>query len=619
MGGAVSSGQDNDELIDNLRESNYIKTPEVEQVFRIVDRAHYYLPECRDNAYKDLAWKSGTLHLSAPCIYSEVMEALELKQGLSFLNLGSGTGYLSTMVGLMIGPYGVNHGVELHSDNVKYAMDKLESFISTCQRFDDIELCEPQFVVGNCLNLAPENRLYDRVYCGAACPPELKNAIQNMIKVTGILVIPVGDQLLKIKRISETEFTSTNVLPVSFASLVQPKPGQADANPVILPEVNPLSLQYMCRIIIRNAIRVTFNFQLPPRKYSKSKKKRRRRTAMLNINEDRYPLDILPTTGALMILEAFDRNDSDIDTSDDDLDVQLQHHTSVLRRSREINLRPEPKLESHEVDSDLSESESLVTSSSATSKMQDFNGNKHVDKLDEEIEPALTENQSEANDVEKNDKKLKNVSDTLKNGSEKNKKRSGDTAYRSNNFTFDSLERISASSSSNRSISQSSDDEVLISKPDVKSQGIHMAAQTGPLTQPRAITTSYSTSADTSETSGFGSLGDDALPVGSHHSNQGSFKDRMDVSSADSENKEIPDDDDPGWMDIDDNEDSHESENKKCLIDMDNGEEKKGIEEEEEINTDDNPSEPDFSAYLKDKVNSLPIPSTLKAFILYYR
>lgn len=100
MGGAVSSGQDNDELVDNLMESKYIKTKKVEQVFRAVDRADYV--SYREGAYKDLAWKDGNIHLSAPCIYSEVLEGLNLEPGLSFLNLGSGTGYLSTMAGLLL-------------------------------------------------------------------------------------------------------------------------------------------------------------------------------------------------------------------------------------------------------------------------------------------------------------------------------------------------------------------------------------------------------------------------------------------------------------------------------------------------------------------------------------
>lgn len=99
----MSAGEDNDDLIDNLKEAQYIRTEKVEQAFRAIDRGDYYLDGYRDSAYKDLAWKHGNIHLSAPCIYSEVMEALKLQPGLSFLNLGSGTGYLSTMVGLIIG------------------------------------------------------------------------------------------------------------------------------------------------------------------------------------------------------------------------------------------------------------------------------------------------------------------------------------------------------------------------------------------------------------------------------------------------------------------------------------------------------------------------------------
>ena len=55
--------------------------------------------------YSDIAWKHNHLHISAPCIYSEVMSALQLGVGQSFLNIGSGSGYLNTMAGLLLGLY----------------------------------------------------------------------------------------------------------------------------------------------------------------------------------------------------------------------------------------------------------------------------------------------------------------------------------------------------------------------------------------------------------------------------------------------------------------------------------------------------------------------------------
>uniref|UniRef100_A0A8C7EUA9 Protein-L-isoaspartate (D-aspartate) O-methyltransferase domain containing 2 n=1 Tax=Neovison vison TaxID=452646 RepID=A0A8C7EUA9_NEOVI len=125
MGGAVSAGEDNDELVDNLKEAQYIRTAPVEQAFRAIDRADYYLEEFKENAYKDLAWKHGNIHLSAPCIYSEVMEALDLQPGLSFLNLGSGTGYLSSMVGLILAPLAVRSLQDLARIAIRGAIKKV--------------------------------------------------------------------------------------------------------------------------------------------------------------------------------------------------------------------------------------------------------------------------------------------------------------------------------------------------------------------------------------------------------------------------------------------------------------------------------------------------------------
>lgn len=258
MGGAVSAGEDNDELIDNLKEAQYIRSELVERAFRAIDRADYYLDDYRDNAYKDLAWRHGNIHLSAPCIYSEVMEALDLHPGLSFLNLGSGTGYLSTMVGLILGPFGVNHGVELHADVIQYAYQKLDLFIKTSDSFDKFEFCDPVFVAGNCLEISPDCRQYDRVYCGAGVQREHEEYMRNLLKVGGILVLPLEEKLTRITRTGQNSWETKKIIAVSFAPLVQPR---HDANgkgrTVPLPVFEVRTLQDLARLSIRHTLRAT--------------------------------------------------------------------------------------------------------------------------------------------------------------------------------------------------------------------------------------------------------------------------------------------------------------------------------------------------------------------------
>lgn len=42
----------------------------------------------------------------------------------------------NTLLFLFTGPFGINHGIELHSDVVEYAKEKLESFIKYSDSFD---------------------------------------------------------------------------------------------------------------------------------------------------------------------------------------------------------------------------------------------------------------------------------------------------------------------------------------------------------------------------------------------------------------------------------------------------------------------------------------------------
>ncbi len=99
------------------------------------------------------------------------------------------------MAGLIIGPRGVNHGIELHQDNVDYARTKLNKFRNNSPWYNPVEFCDPMFVVGNGLLVSPGNMLYDRIYCGAGCPPEHGQLMKNMISVGGLLVIPLENEV----------------------------------------------------------------------------------------------------------------------------------------------------------------------------------------------------------------------------------------------------------------------------------------------------------------------------------------------------------------------------------------------------------------------------------------
>lgn len=46
------------------------------------------------------------------------------------------------------GPYGVNHGVELHADVLKYSLERLEEFKKNSPAIDAFTFCDPQFVQG---------------------------------------------------------------------------------------------------------------------------------------------------------------------------------------------------------------------------------------------------------------------------------------------------------------------------------------------------------------------------------------------------------------------------------------------------------------------------------------
>jgi protein-L-isoaspartate O-methyltransferase len=183
-------------------------------------------------AHADQPLKEANVHLSAPHIYASALEALELRADscMSFLNIGSGTGYFSAIVAAIMGPKSTNYGVEIHDEVVQYSQNAISKLKSSLENPSRIP---PMYVLhGNALHICPftgeASRGFDRIYIGASVEHAHLSKLTCLLKVGGILVGPVEDELVKVIRVRKTEgvqptdddFSQKVISGVRFAALL---------------------------------------------------------------------------------------------------------------------------------------------------------------------------------------------------------------------------------------------------------------------------------------------------------------------------------------------------------------------------------------------------------------
>ena len=113
-----------------LMSTGSIYTDDVINAFRAVDRGFFIDPPSdarpgEEVRYLDMPIRNGIQHLSAPGIYGVALEALDLADGQSFLNVCSGTGYFSAVAARILGTRAVHVAVELRGELVRRARAKL--------------------------------------------------------------------------------------------------------------------------------------------------------------------------------------------------------------------------------------------------------------------------------------------------------------------------------------------------------------------------------------------------------------------------------------------------------------------------------------------------------------
>jgi len=180
-----SHGKDNSDMVRHLKSNGIIKTESVERAMLQVDRGKF----SKHNAYMDSPQSIGYgVTISAPHMHAHALELLkdQLQPGMKALDVGSGSGYLTACMALMVGDTGKAVGIDHIEELVNWANDNVSK--------DQPHLLQSgrvKIVLGDGRKGYTGEAPYNAIHVGAAAPT-LPQDLVDQLAPGGRLVIPVG-------------------------------------------------------------------------------------------------------------------------------------------------------------------------------------------------------------------------------------------------------------------------------------------------------------------------------------------------------------------------------------------------------------------------------------------
>ncbi len=175
-------------LIEQLRAAGILQSERVIAAFQAVPRVDFvdYFFKSLANMDEPLPIGSGQT-ISQPLTVAFMLELLNVQEGQTVLEIGSGTGWVSALIAHMVGPNGRVVGVEIMQSLADAARVRLRE-----RGFDTVEIVCADGSVGY-----PSAAPYDRII-GSASAPKTPTWLGDQLKPGGIIVFPVKDGIQRI-------------------------------------------------------------------------------------------------------------------------------------------------------------------------------------------------------------------------------------------------------------------------------------------------------------------------------------------------------------------------------------------------------------------------------------
>ncbi|MDK2977238.1 MAG: protein-L-isoaspartate(D-aspartate) O-methyltransferase [Candidatus Marinimicrobia bacterium] len=185
-----------------------IRDPRILSAFLAIPRHRFVPADQEDQAYADTPLHIGFGQtISQPYVIAFMLEALDLKPHHHILEVGSGCGYVTALLSMLVKKV---TGIELEKSLVSRSRSILK----------ELDIKNVKIVHGDGYRGYEPNAPYDGILVSAA-PDEVPEELFQQLKEGGTLVIPVGKYAQMLKKIQKKEgkIIETDLLDVRFVPL----------------------------------------------------------------------------------------------------------------------------------------------------------------------------------------------------------------------------------------------------------------------------------------------------------------------------------------------------------------------------------------------------------------
>ena len=201
------------ELVEELKKEG-ITDRNVLNAMGNLPREIFIKPALEKRAYENNPLPIGEGQtISQPYIVAYMTQALDIKDGQKILEIGTGSGYQTAILG-ELNPTGDIYSIEILEDLAMRAKKLLKDL-----GYDHIHVKSGDGYKG-----WPSHAPFDRIIVTAA-PPFMPKTLLSQLKIGGILIAPIGEagdgqSLIRIVRVSKIKFQTEKLLGVRFVPMV---------------------------------------------------------------------------------------------------------------------------------------------------------------------------------------------------------------------------------------------------------------------------------------------------------------------------------------------------------------------------------------------------------------